>query len=115
MTKKFLYFYAYFCYLMDMSAHIPEKDDLWKYNFAEVTFVDVTDLYERRRYGLPEVPYDFHLVVSTGLVPVYRLAKGISGLEPEGYCYDWHSEPERTGEAWVVHVVKKDRLREFIP
>ncbi|HCE00549.1 MAG TPA: hypothetical protein DER07_05870 [Armatimonadetes bacterium] len=85
--------------------------ELWRFNFARVKVVDVSDDY---RLMQPPLPSDCYPVLMETYVPVHRLDEMLSGREwVQGYLYDWH-EPEEDGEAgWIVGVVRKGLLEEL--
>lgn len=85
--------------------------ELWRFNFAKVKVVDVSDDY---RLMQPPLPSGCYPVLMETYVPVHRLDELLSGREwVQGYLYDWH-EPQEDGEAgWVVGVVAKGLLEEL--
>lgn len=86
--------------------------DLWRYNVARITFVDVTEDY---RTLLDPMPSDFYPVVKDVYVPKYKLLERLmSSHFVGGYAYDWHEAPlpeeEPEGEHWFVGVVNEAAL-----
>lgn len=83
--------------------------ELWRYNVARITLVDVSGDYETL---LDPMPSDFYPVVQEVYLPKYRLIHRLLDTPlVHGYCYDWHEAPEREGEEhWYVGVVSESLL-----
>ncbi len=80
--------------------------ELWKYNVAKITLVDVTEDYQT---FLDPMPSDFYPVLEEVFLPKYRLIQRLLDKPlVSGYCYDWHEPPEKEGEEhWYVGVVSE--------
>ncbi|HET6645599.1 MAG TPA: hypothetical protein VFG65_08900 [Fimbriimonadales bacterium] len=80
--------------------------DLWKYNLARITLVDVSDDYQT---FLDPLPSDLYPVLREVFLPKYKLIQRL--LDDKlvgGYCYDWHEQPESDGDDhWYVGVVSE--------
>jgi hypothetical protein len=83
--------------------------DLWKYNLAKITLVDVSEDYST---FMDPMPSDLYPVLHEVVLPKYKLMqKLIGGGLLSGYFYDWHEPPEREGEEqWYVGVVNEKML-----
>jgi hypothetical protein len=86
--------------------------DLWRFNVAKVTFVDVTEDYTTMLDPLPSACYP---VVREVWLPRYRLTELLSdGKCLEGYLYDWHEPPDEARDEdphWYVGVVSEAALQ----
>lgn len=86
------------------------EGELWKYNFAKVTVVDVTEDY---RFMLEPLPSHFYPVLKETLLPICSLPEKLLFENlVEGYQYDWHEPPPNIeGLAhWYVGVVGTQSL-----
>lgn len=80
-------------------------DELWKYNVARVTVVDVTEDY---RNLLEPMPSHMYPVLKEMWVPKFALPhKLLQDALVTGYHYDWHETPLEPTEIehWYVGVV----------
>lgn len=82
---------------------------LWKYNLARITLVDVTEDYVN---FLQPMPSDMYPVVSEVYLPKYKLLDRIIDENLlSGFYYDWHEtgETEEDIEShWYVGVVSRE-------
>lgn len=82
--------------------------ELWRYNVAKITLVDVTDDYHTL---LDPMPSDMYPVVREVFLPKHRLIERLVDESlVDGYCYDWHEAPndaETPEEHWYVGVVNE--------
>lgn len=83
--------------------------DLWRYNIARVTLVDVSEDYQS---FLGPMPSDFYPVLKEVISPKYKLMERLLNQEfVGGYCYDWHEAPDGDGEQhWYVGVVNENLI-----
>ncbi|MFN8139924.1 MAG: hypothetical protein U0R49_09025 [Fimbriimonadales bacterium] len=80
-------------------------DQLWKYNLAKITVVDVSDDYKML---LDPLPCSMYPVLKETWVPKYRLPGRLLDMDlVNGYHYDWHEVPDALDEIehWYVGVV----------
>lgn len=80
-------------------------DELWKFNLAKITVVDVSDDYKMM---LDPLPCSMYPVLKEYWVPAYKLPNGLLDSELViGYHYDWHELPSNQDgfEHWYVGVV----------
>ncbi|MGI8922604.1 MAG: hypothetical protein ACR2HJ_00960 [Fimbriimonadales bacterium] len=83
--------------------------ELWKYNLARITLVDVSDDYQTL---LDPMPSEMYPILKEVCIPKYKLIKRLlDETLVSGYCYDWHEQPEKEGdEHWYVGVVSEKML-----
>lgn len=73
--------------------------DLWKYNFARVIVLDVSDDYRLMQDPLPACCYP---VLAEMLWPSYALQGNIHDQRlVEGYLYDWHASDSETNSTYI--------------
>ncbi len=85
---------------------------LWKFNFAKLIVVDVTDDY---RLMQPPLPCDFYPVVKELWMPRQILdQKLVDDDLVQGYLYDWHETPKEEGGYWYVGVVDEKLIDLFM-
>ncbi len=78
--------------------------ELWRYNFAKLVVVDVTDDYRLMEIPLPS---DFYPVLQEVYRPVHKLHETLVREDlVNGYLYDWHESPTDEEGCWYVGVVK---------
>lgn len=92
--------------------------DLWKYNLAKVTVVDVSADYafldDSLHLLLEPLPSNFYPILKEIWIPTVHLPRRF--LEDdfiEGYHYEWHETPESLDglQHWVVGVTQADAIR----
>ncbi|MCX7799255.1 MAG: hypothetical protein N2109_02820 [Fimbriimonadales bacterium] len=87
------------------------EGELWRFNFAKVKVVDVSDDY---RLMQPPLPSDCYPVLMETWVPVHKLDELLCGREwVQGYLYDWHEPTEGDEAGWVVGVVQRGLVEEL--
>jgi hypothetical protein len=87
-------------------------DELWRFNFAKVVVLDVTDDYALMQAPLPISCYP---VLSEELLPVHVLDKKVCEFQyVKGFLYDWHKTPNMEDQNWYVGVVDEELIKQYL-